>query len=81
MPAEKRKRAVDELAERGELGRAKKGPKPACKPKEVAQSLVARLQEKGGGAREVGAPADGEAAGDGDSEEGVGGLMTKQTLP
>ena len=49
MPAEKRKKAVDELVEKGELPRARKGPKPVRKPKEVAQSLVANLQKKGEG--------------------------------
>jgi hypothetical protein len=40
---------VDEPVERGELPRAKKRPKPVRKPKEVAQSLVTRLQKKGEG--------------------------------
>jgi hypothetical protein len=47
MPAKERKAAVEQLVEVGELQRAKKeaGTKP--KPKEVAQSLVGRLQKKG----------------------------------
>jgi hypothetical protein len=49
MPAKERKAAVDELVEKGELPRAKKGSAPVRKPKEVAQSLVARLQKKGEG--------------------------------
>ena len=69
MPAEERKAAVDQLIEQGELPRAKKGSASARKPKEVAQSLVARLQAKGEGAREVGVAADGAAAGDGGHRE------------
>jgi hypothetical protein len=42
MPPEKRKKAVDDLIEQGELLRGKKGPKPGRKPKEVAQSLSVR---------------------------------------
>jgi hypothetical protein len=49
MPAKERKAAVDVLVEKGELPRAKKGSGPVRKPKEVAQSLVARLQKKGEG--------------------------------
>jgi hypothetical protein len=69
MPDERRKRAVDELVEQGELPRAKKGTGPVRNPKEVAQGLVARLQKKGR-AREVGAAADGEVAREGGSEGG-----------
>jgi hypothetical protein len=49
MPAKERKAAVDELVEKGELPRGKKGTTGARKPKEVAQSLVERLQKKGEG--------------------------------
>jgi hypothetical protein len=47
-PPEKRKKAVDELVEQGELPRAKEA-RPSARPKEVAQSLVTRLQKKGEG--------------------------------
>ena len=40
---------MDQLIEQGELPRAKKGSASGRKPKEVAQSLVARLQAKGEG--------------------------------
>jgi hypothetical protein len=54
LPAKERKAAVDELVEKGELPRAKKGAATSRKTKEVAQSLVARLQKKGvGHARSV----------------------------
>jgi hypothetical protein len=47
-PAKERKRVVDELIEKGELPRAtKKEAGKSPRPKEVAQSLVARLQKKG----------------------------------
>jgi hypothetical protein len=49
MPAKVRKAAVDQLIEKGELPRAKKGRMSARRPKEVAQGLVARLQKKGEG--------------------------------
>ena len=49
MPAGERRKAVDELVEKGELPRAKKRPPSARRPKEVAQGLVARLQKKGEG--------------------------------
>jgi hypothetical protein len=49
MPARERKKAVDELVEKGELPRSKKGASSGQRPKEVAQSLVARLQKKGEG--------------------------------
>jgi hypothetical protein len=49
MPAKERKAAVDELVEKGELPRAKKGVSAGRRPKEAAQSLVARLQKKGEG--------------------------------
>jgi hypothetical protein len=49
MPAKERKKAVDELVERGDLPRAKKGTASARRPKEVDQGLVARLQKKGEG--------------------------------
>ena len=47
MPPEKRKAAVDQLVEQGELPRAKKKRSAAQKPKQVAQTLVARLKIKG----------------------------------
>jgi len=47
MQAKDRKKAVDELVEKGELARAKKGTVVSRKPKEVAQSLVSRLKAKG----------------------------------
>jgi hypothetical protein len=47
MPAKERKAAVDQLVEKGELPRPKKGTASARKPKEVAQGLVSRLQKKG----------------------------------
>jgi hypothetical protein len=47
-PAKERKRAVDELVEKGELPRAKKGA-AIRRPKEVAQGLVARLPKNGEG--------------------------------
>lgn len=49
MPAKERKAAVDELVEKGELPRAKKGGGITRRPKEVAQSLIARLKAKGEG--------------------------------
>jgi len=49
LPAKDRKTAVDQLVEKGELARAKKGAASARKPKEVAQSLVSRLKAKGEG--------------------------------
>jgi hypothetical protein len=49
MPVKERKAAVDELVEKGELTRAKKGTAAVRKPKEVAQGLVTRLQRKGEG--------------------------------
>jgi hypothetical protein len=50
MPAEERKAAVDQLVEEGELPRARKGGiAPALKPKDVAQSFIARLNKKGEG--------------------------------
>jgi len=48
MPPEERKAAVDKLIEDGELPRQKKEP-AARRPKEVAESLVARLKAKGEG--------------------------------
>ena len=48
MPPEERKAAVSQLIEQGELPRAKKEGRPkAQQPKQVAQSLVARLKVKG----------------------------------
>ena len=44
-----RRTLTDHLIESGELERAKKGSAFARKPKEAAQSLVARLQAKGEG--------------------------------
>ena len=50
MPAEDRKAAVDQLIEYGESPRARKaGSAAAPRPKELAQSIVARLQKKGEG--------------------------------
>jgi len=49
LPAKERKAAVNELVEKGELARAKKGTVANRKPKEVAQSLVSRLKAKGEG--------------------------------
>jgi len=50
MPAGERKKAVDKLVEDGELPRAKKrGASTRKPPKEVAQSIFARLQKKGEG--------------------------------
>jgi hypothetical protein len=50
MQAGERKKAVDELIEKGELPRTKKGSTAASpKPKEVAQSFIARLNKKGEG--------------------------------
>jgi hypothetical protein len=46
MPAKDRKKAVDELVEKGELPRTKKEEKTSPKPREVAQSVVARLKKK-----------------------------------
>jgi hypothetical protein len=48
IPAEDRKAAVDRLLEEGELPQAKK-EKTTARPKEVAESLVARLRAKGEG--------------------------------
>jgi hypothetical protein len=54
MPAGERKRAVDELVEKGELPRARKGRAAGGrKPREVAQSLVSRLNKKGEGRAEA----------------------------
>jgi hypothetical protein len=54
MPAGERKRVVDELVEKGELPRARKGRTAGGrKPREVAQSLVARLNKKGEGQAEA----------------------------
>ncbi len=47
MPAEKRNEMVDELVDKGELPRVKKGASSKRRPKEVAQGLVERLQKKG----------------------------------
>jgi hypothetical protein len=47
MPAKERKAAVDQLVEKGELPRANKAAAPARKAKEIAQSMVSRLQVKG----------------------------------
>jgi hypothetical protein len=49
LPVKERKKAVDELLEKGELPRAKKGAPSGRRPKEVAQGLVARLKTKGEG--------------------------------
>jgi hypothetical protein len=49
MPAKERKKAVDELVEKGELPRKEKGTAVGRKPKEIAQSMVTRLQKKGQG--------------------------------
>jgi hypothetical protein len=46
IPAEERKAAVDKLIEDGELPRAKKEA-ASRRPKEVAESILARLQKKG----------------------------------
>lgn len=55
LPADKRKAAVDQLIEQGELSRAKKGGTPTpAKPKEMAQSLIARLNKKGEGTAQAG---------------------------
>ncbi len=49
-PAEEQKAAVDQLIENGEMPRAKKaGTSATRKPKEVAQSFIARLDKKGEG--------------------------------
>ena len=48
LPAAERKAAVDQLIELGELPR-KAGEPPASRPRDVAQSLLARLQAKGEG--------------------------------
>ncbi len=54
MSSKDRKGAVDELIEKGELPRVKKGAAPVRKPRQVAQSIVGRLQKKGEGhARQV----------------------------
>jgi hypothetical protein len=53
MPAEKRKKAVDELVEKGELPRAKKEARPSARPKEVAQGLVASSRRKGKATRRL----------------------------
>ncbi len=48
MPAKERKAAVDQLLKDGELPRAsKKAAAVAPRPKEVAQSIMSRLQKKG----------------------------------
>jgi len=49
LPAKERKATVDQLVEKGELARAKKGTVATRRPKEVAQSLVSRLKAKGEG--------------------------------
>jgi hypothetical protein len=49
MPAKERKKAVDELIEKGELPRKEKGTATGRKPKEIAASMVTRLQKKGDG--------------------------------
>ena len=49
MPAKDRKVAVEELVEKGELPRAKKGSTAKVRPKQVAQNLVGRLQKQGEG--------------------------------
>jgi hypothetical protein len=46
-PAKERKKVVDELLEKGELPHGKKEAGKGRRPKEVAQSLVTRLQKKG----------------------------------
>ena len=48
VPAEERKAAVDQLLDDGELRRAVKH-RPARRPKEIAESLLARLKAKGEG--------------------------------
>jgi hypothetical protein len=47
MSAKERKAAVEQLLAQGELPRAKKGSAPKPRAKEIAQSLVGRLQKKG----------------------------------
>ena len=47
MAAKERKAAVDQLVKDGELPRAKRGSSTGPRPKQLAQSLVARLQVKG----------------------------------
>ena len=50
MPADERKASVDQLINQGEFPRARRaGSTTAPRPKEVAQSIVARLQKKGEG--------------------------------
>jgi hypothetical protein len=46
MPPRDRKKAVAELVEQGELPRAKKGEGQRRRPRELAHSLVARLQKR-----------------------------------
>jgi hypothetical protein len=46
LSAKERKKAVDELVERGERPRAKKGERKRRRPKELAHSLIARLQKR-----------------------------------
>ena len=47
VPAEERKAAVQQLIDLGEFPRAKKERSGAAKPKQVAETLVARLKAKG----------------------------------
>jgi hypothetical protein len=47
MPPDERKAAVDHLVEFGELARASKERPAPAHPREVAQSLLARLRKKG----------------------------------
>ena len=47
MPVKERKAAVEELIEKGELPRAKKGSAAKGRPKQVAQNIVGRLQKQG----------------------------------
>jgi hypothetical protein len=55
MPAGERKKAVDELVENGELPRTRRGGRggPSPKPREVAQSFIARLNKRGEGTAEA----------------------------
>jgi ParB-like chromosome segregation protein Spo0J len=47
MPADERKKVVDELVEYGELPRGKKEGGPSRRPKEMARAIYARLEKKG----------------------------------
>ena len=47
MPEKERKVAVDQLLKKGELPRAEKGSSTGPRPKQLAQSWVARLRAKG----------------------------------